>query len=311
MNRKIHVQETLEKNILDNNKKLSKFLLLDYNSSDGLDEIIQRKFANHIHSGKLVYYRTNTPKYYSMAHSRNLAFKLCESNIICNLDADNFTGKDFDQFILDTFENFNNIFLSPIGGKSTIDCLGRLCVRKKDFISIRGFNEQLANYGYDDYDIVNRLLKKKLRRVAIPDNYLRAITHDNTLRNKNMTTYNHLHSVFVLKQTQNSFWAAYLFKDNTAKLGKFFVNKSFRYCLEEDWIEYCWKYDNNDFYLTKLGEEIKLHYKIEKKSILLQLTMLFDQINNLIQIRRTSVQSSVFGNGIVYKNFISEKIIIL
>lgn len=59
MNRLKHLQETLEKNILDNFLVDEvEFVVLDYNSQDGLEEWIAQSMMKYIEMGILVYYRT-------------------------------------------------------------------------------------------------------------------------------------------------------------------------------------------------------------------------------------------------------------
>ena len=58
MNRLKHLQETLEKNILDNFLVDEvEFVVLDYNSQDGLEEWIAQSMMKYIEMGILVYYR--------------------------------------------------------------------------------------------------------------------------------------------------------------------------------------------------------------------------------------------------------------
>lgn len=93
MNRLKHLQETLEKNILDNFLVDEvEFVVLDYNSQDGLEEWIAQSMMKYIEMGILVYYRTTEPAYYRRSHSRNMVFRLAEGEVVCNLDADNYLG---------------------------------------------------------------------------------------------------------------------------------------------------------------------------------------------------------------------------
>ena len=65
MNRLKHLQETLEKNILDNFLVDEvEFVVLDYNSQDGLEEWIAQSMMKYIEMGILVYYRTTEPVHY-------------------------------------------------------------------------------------------------------------------------------------------------------------------------------------------------------------------------------------------------------
>jgi cellulose synthase/poly-beta-1,6-N-acetylglucosamine synthase-like glycosyltransferase len=95
MNRLSHLQETLIENIEDNLLISDvEFILLDYNSSDGLENWV-KSLTKYLDNGILTFYRTDTPIVYHRSHSRNMAIRLSEADIVCNLDADNFLGKNF------------------------------------------------------------------------------------------------------------------------------------------------------------------------------------------------------------------------
>ncbi len=76
------------------------FVVLDYNTTK---EPIQRWMLENMHEeieqGKVAYYRTEEPRFYSMTHSRNMAFRLATGDLVNNVDADNFTGKGFASFL--------------------------------------------------------------------------------------------------------------------------------------------------------------------------------------------------------------------
>ena len=80
MNRLYNLKETLLKNIEDNKEYPDlEFVILDYNSQDGLEKWMKDNMMEHIESGRVSYYRTEEPKYFNMAHSRNIAFKVDSS----------------------------------------------------------------------------------------------------------------------------------------------------------------------------------------------------------------------------------------
>src|SRR5688572_31144005 len=94
---RIHdLAQTLPRNMADNaDYPALEFVLLDYHSRDGLEQWVKDHLMPHIESGRLVYARTVEPEWYEMAHSRNVAFKLASGQIVCNVDADNWTGPGF------------------------------------------------------------------------------------------------------------------------------------------------------------------------------------------------------------------------
>ena len=67
--------------------------------------------GSYISRGVLNYYRTEEPQYYLRSHSRDMAFRLSQGDIFCNLDADNFQGKGFARFMPDAFGGEKNIFI--------------------------------------------------------------------------------------------------------------------------------------------------------------------------------------------------------
>jgi glycosyltransferase involved in cell wall biosynthesis len=163
MNRLEDIMITLPANIGANaDYPKLEFVLLDYNSSDGLGHWVKRKMYKHIKSGRLVYYRTEEPQFYSMAHSRNIAFRLATGDVVCNLDADNFTfdGTPTHQ----SWASWLNEQAALHPGR-TVFCKtlqltimhGRIGFWKHDFVDVLGgYNEDFKGYGHDDQDLVER-----------------------------------------------------------------------------------------------------------------------------------------------------------
>jgi len=85
MNRLHHLKETLPMNVADNaTTENIEFVILDYNSTDGLEAWMQQKFD--IFCGKVVYFKTTQPTFYNRSHSRNMAFRLASGDVVCNLE---------------------------------------------------------------------------------------------------------------------------------------------------------------------------------------------------------------------------------
>ena len=94
MNRCTHIKSTLLKNIEENYiPNVTEFVLLDYNSSDGLEDWVYKNAMYYIDKGILKFYRNNTATFFHRAHARNQCLRLATSDIICNIDADNYMGK--------------------------------------------------------------------------------------------------------------------------------------------------------------------------------------------------------------------------
>jgi glycosyltransferase involved in cell wall biosynthesis len=155
MGRASNLKISLPKNIEDNSDYPNiEFVILDYNSADGLGEWIQSEMQEYIKRGILNYYRTEEPKYYSMTHSRNLAFKVAQGDVVNNIDADNFTQPGFVAYVnlLANHQKSKAIFAK---GKQMLR--GRSGFWKKEFIDLLGgYDEDLKGYGHDDWDLVRR-----------------------------------------------------------------------------------------------------------------------------------------------------------
>ncbi|PSL49480.1 glycosyltransferase involved in cell wall biosynthesis [Chitinophaga niastensis] len=187
MNRTMHLKETLHRNILDNiGYDNIEFVLLDYNSKDDLYDWAQKELQPYIDEGRLTYFHTKDPQFFHMSHSKNMALRLATGDILCSIDADNYTGEGFATYINEIFNKEEHVFMAPppIGpGRKWWDVQGRVCVRRDDFYALRGYDERVIDYGYEDKDFKSRLESTGRRRVIIKDQaFLRAITHDDSLR---------------------------------------------------------------------------------------------------------------------------------
>ncbi|HLF35206.1 MAG TPA: glycosyltransferase [Cyclobacteriaceae bacterium] len=187
MNRLNHLRQTLLKNLEDNARYPSlEFVLLDYNSSDGLQEWVRDNLQSYIKSGRLVYFHAAEPQYFHRSHSRNLAFRLASGDIVCNIDADNFTGPEFSFYLNSHFNEHKNSFLTVnFHDQENInrDTYGRIACRKKDFYLIRGFDERMEGYGYEDLDFCERLKSSGIKEYFIDrEEFLNSIRHDDSAR---------------------------------------------------------------------------------------------------------------------------------
>lgn len=166
MDRLDNLKQTLPQNMKDNEDYNNvEFVVLDYNSrKDDVWGWMKNEMMPHIESGKIVYYRTQEPKHFDMAHSRNIAFKLATGDVVNNVDADAFTpySKQWDC----GFASFINKLAhqqpeKAIFAKSRQLLRGRLGFYRREFIDILGgYDEQnLHYYGHDDADLMNRAWK--------------------------------------------------------------------------------------------------------------------------------------------------------
>ena len=259
MNRAHHLKETLKKNMDDNNLPDDvEFVLLDYNSSDDLEEWVRENLAHYIDSGILVYYKIFTPTAYIRSHSRNIAFRLSDAKIVCNLDADNFLGEGFAEFIINKFDMENNIFYTSVMAENTF---GRVCVLKNDFVKIRGYNEAFTGYGYEDGDLFNRLRKIGLEQKEFyKTEFYRSVEHSNEERVSEEYYAKNNYKIYLSYINPYTTILLFLLSNGTFETGtvvdnihlnrnifdssndrnNFYVDSRFRITQEGDWVTGTW-----------------------------------------------------------------------
>jgi hypothetical protein len=199
-----HLRRTLPANLRDNEMFPGvEFVLLNYSSPDGLDRWVATRMARHLKSGRLVYYKLSGRRYFHATHAKNVAHRLARGRIVCNLDADNFTGADFARFLARTFARRKNIFVRPV---HTWGASGRVALLKKHFAALGGYNERIRRgWGFDDDDLALRAQAAGLRHVKIPPGspFVRLIKHTDAERQRYMGTPVHA-KVSRLKNLQLS-----------------------------------------------------------------------------------------------------------
>ncbi|WP_276089673.1 glycosyltransferase family A protein [Pedobacter sp. JY14-1] len=218
MNRTEHFKQTFLKNVLDNvNYPYVEFIILDYNSTDGLGEYVRDYLQMYIKTGIVKYYHNTEPIFFNMPHAKNMALKLADGDIICLVDADNYIGNGFAAYVANNL--IKSQFLTTIYKRkpsTNSDVLGRICLFKSDFHRLKGFDEGFKYYGLEDLDFVQRLeIAGCFRKVIKTNKYLKAISHTAVKRFGNMQLFSTIAAIFVGQQTP--FKSALYFFFNTGE----------------------------------------------------------------------------------------------
>ncbi|MBO9702942.1 MAG: glycosyltransferase family 2 protein [Sporocytophaga sp.] len=220
MNRLHHIMQTLPANI-ENNKDYPEveFVLLDYNSSDGLEEWVKDNMDIYLKSGVLKYYRTEEPAFFDRTHSRNLLFKLATGEIISNVDADNFTGIGYAAYLNEVFSNNNDIYVVADTKKRYYflrNAFGRFACQKKDYLSIGGMDETMKSYGSETIDLYERLSNLGRKEYVIRNtNLLKAISHADEERIENEFFLKNIDRFYNKYLSYDSSELLFLFKDHS------------------------------------------------------------------------------------------------
>lgn len=220
MNRLAHIKQTLPTNLQQNRSPSIQFLILDYSSSDGLEQYLRGNFKDEVNEGSLVYYRYDGATSFNHSHSRNLAFRLASNDIVCNLDADNYAGQDFGRYVQNIFRKNENTCLTGLLNRFRGDASGKLVVSKRKFLAVNGYDEHFEGYGYEDFDLVNRLQLSGCDTFSINrDEYLLAIPHSNFDRHKNDPFSSKVMRIYIHYIDPASSILLFLFQDETFVTG--------------------------------------------------------------------------------------------
>ena len=197
--RALHVKQTLPRNLANNPR--SRFLILDYSSDDDLIPWLRAAHSADIAKGRVIVYSyPHAPKFH-MAHAKNMAHRCAiheGAEILVTLDADNFAGDHFEDFVDRVFQRGSPASyacpdfasLPRVGHRFHKDdpellgrgFAGRLAIRAQDFIKVGGYNQEFNTWGREDIDILARLERLGLFKTFIDKNFLRAIAHGSGLR---------------------------------------------------------------------------------------------------------------------------------
>lgn len=142
-------------------------VLLDYHSTDGLDQYIKDNYKNELDSGKLKYYKLDTPlNGFDMALAKHISHTLATGDVLFNLDADNFVGDTINE--LKNLKDGTVLIPKIVKGTNTSRC-GRIGVTKKDYIKYHGYDVSIRNMSNDDGVFFRKLLKHGVRPISSKD----------------------------------------------------------------------------------------------------------------------------------------------
>ena len=191
MGRLHHLQRTIIPNLL--NAEDCEFVIVNYNSNDGLHEWVGQNLRSWIDRGIVKYYRTKEPKFFFAAHAKNIAHRQATGDILCNIDADNFIIEGYKEFLLDVFKQKKCMVVSPsldIFGNP--GCCGKIAVLREHFYSVNGYDEDLTfGWCWEDTNLHYRAKHlNDLTSILTETKFCKTIKHYNEERYKNFENKN-------------------------------------------------------------------------------------------------------------------------
>lgn len=127
--------------------------VVDYNCPDNTAEWLMSEYpaVNAV--------KVNNGKYFNFSHSKNVGFKASHGDLIAFNDADFVPGPDYlENMIRPMSIGYDLSILKFFYGIDSITywCGGQFIITRKAFEKLRGFDEVMNGYGYEDIDLYSR-----------------------------------------------------------------------------------------------------------------------------------------------------------
>jgi len=154
-NRLWQLRQTLPENLaaIEQHKDVE-LVLVNFGSTDGVDDWIAHQFSPFIERS-ILKYLSIPPCPYHCPKAKNVSHLLGQNEVLFNLDADNFIGDSILQ-LRTIFTDFHDgIFVHQVdpANNSTV---GRISMKKGDFLVLGGYDEEFLPVAYQDIDLVDR-----------------------------------------------------------------------------------------------------------------------------------------------------------
>lgn len=195
MNRLEHLKDTYLVNIKEGVRYPNiEFVLLNYNSKDGMDNWVKVNLHEYIQKGLVKYYTTRESDTFQMSRAKNMVGRLASGDIVTWVDADNYLSSELLFDVNSKFIINEHILVKPeLGKEDNWDLGGQIYVNKSHFENVKGYDESFIGWGYEDLDFADRMcLKNHLYLQYLDNNKLiskKAIAHDEYKRLANYDVY--------------------------------------------------------------------------------------------------------------------------
>jgi glycosyltransferase involved in cell wall biosynthesis len=158
------------------------FVLLDYGSRDDLSAWVTAELAEWLERGVVRYFRTDEPTTFHMAHAKNAAHRLATGDVLVNLDADNWFEPGFAEELASIFAPDARVIAGF--GRYQRGCMGRIAIRRADFLSLGGYDEELRGWGYEDADLARRAVSLGVATRRLDQRHALALQHSDEERTR-------------------------------------------------------------------------------------------------------------------------------
>ena len=207
MGRLAHLQQTLAKNISafkdDPNVEFCVMAYGDEETAKTIEAWAKSKHRDLVEAGRIRLGYTEAENYHS-SHAKNLAHLLSspDSDVVCNIDADNFASKEYVAKVREVFRRPGKIYLQKehlfrppeeagknmkTNGEERLGHMGRLAMRRNDFLQF-GYEERIEGWGGEDTLLPDHMGTQGFRQVMLDEALIgETIPHNDRERIRHMS----------------------------------------------------------------------------------------------------------------------------
>ncbi|MBL3527812.1 MAG: glycosyltransferase [gamma proteobacterium endosymbiont of Lamellibrachia anaximandri] len=158
--------------------ELNEIIIVDWSSTIPVYDYIR---AHGFDDSRIKVIRVDDQPRWILSYAFNIGFRAARFDKILKTDADIILHKEF--FHKNTLSDY--VFISGdwrIAEKGQEHINGFFYITRKNLMRVKGFNEYITTYGWDDDDIYNRLQASGTKRVHVDVSTIYHIPHDDAQR---------------------------------------------------------------------------------------------------------------------------------
>jgi glycosyltransferase involved in cell wall biosynthesis len=182
------------------------FVILDYDSGDGLREWLVDTYADLIRAGRIRYAYHGPAPHFWMSHAKNLAHLAATGDVLCSVDADNLLARDFSLWLREVYARGSDTVASPrrlsfwgylrqrwIDGRLGLPTpsgglAGRIAVSRELFHRLGGYDQTITAWGGEDLEFLYKARDAGAAYVEVPPSlWGSSIEHSDSLRTENLS----------------------------------------------------------------------------------------------------------------------------
>lgn len=173
-----HLKQTLPHNLQQDYEGFTGIIVVDFGCPDGAAE-----WCKSLNDPRVKPIRINRyPQNWNMSRARNVGINFADADYVLPVDADVFTPPDYVSRMMSRVELCGFDLCSVLtddGGRNS-----HCAIRKDAWLWVRGYDESLEGWGYEDNDFYNRLDNAGFSLGMLNNCGLRLIEHDDEMRAK-------------------------------------------------------------------------------------------------------------------------------